>query len=105
MSRPVEYKPTYTNAGLSRIDSPNYLAYLLARFRKNGGKTIESGHLGSIDEAIQLFTAESQLSSDAIVNFTGLGSRELVGDDKVFPTRGQTVLVRYVSSPRPFRLY
>lgn len=30
----------------------------------------------------------------AFVNATGLGARALVGDDKVFPTKGQTVLVR-----------
>lgn len=30
----------------------------------------------------------------AFVNATGLGARALVGDQDVFPTRGQTVLVR-----------
>lgn len=31
---------------------------------------------------------------DVFVNATGLGARELVGDRRMFPTRGQTVLVR-----------
>ena len=28
------------------------------------------------------------------VNATGIGARAMVGDDKVFPTKGQTVLVK-----------
>ena len=31
---------------------------------------------------------------DAFVNATGLGAKVLVGDDNMFPTRGQTITVK-----------
>lgn len=56
-----------------------YLDYLLQRFRDRGGR-IECRHLKSL--------AETQ-DFPLVVNCTGLGARELVGDDSVFPIRGQ----------------
>ena len=66
------------------IEMPIYLRYLLARFEQLGG-TIEQRALSSLAPAL----AESAL----VVNCSGLGARELVGDGSVFPIRGQVVRV------------
>ena len=50
-----------------------------------------------MDDAIKLFVQSTGHNLAAIMNCTGLGSRDLFGDDKVYPTRGQTVLVRSVA--------
>lgn len=67
------------------IDTSVYMDYLVAWFRRLGGETeqIEVRHIG---EALKL--------SDIIVNCTGLGSRNLFGDESVYPVRGQVVKVR-----------
>lgn len=68
------------------LDTPNYLRWLASRFEQAGG-TFERRKVAHITEA---------LPARAVVNCTGLGARTLGGveDDQVFPTRGQTVLVR-----------
>lgn len=66
------------------IEMPIYLRYLLARFERLGG-SIEQRVLASLAPAL----AESAL----VVNCSGLGARELVGDGSVFPIRGQVVRV------------
>ena len=55
----------------------------MEKFRTRGGKVIKS-RVKSLDE----------LSGyNVIVNCTGIGARELVGDEKVIPVRGQVVKV------------
>lgn len=66
------------------IETPRYMFYLLERFKRLGG-TVEVRELKSLDEAL----AESKL----VVNCTGLGSRELLGDKALYPIRGQIVRV------------
>jgi D-amino-acid oxidase len=66
------------------IETPRYMFYLLDRFKRLGG-TVEERELQSIDEAL----AESSV----VVNCTGLGSRELLGDKELYPIRGQIVRV------------
>lgn len=65
-------------------EMPVYMAYLMDRFRQGGG-TVTQRMLISLEEAL----AESPL----VVNCTGLGSRSLVGDDRLFPIRGQLVRI------------
>lgn len=61
-----------------------YLPWLMARFRANGGIVQQ-------DRVTNL----SQLSSySVVVNCTGLGARQLVNDEGVFPIRGDMVIVR-----------
>ncbi|MFO7167968.1 MAG: FAD-dependent oxidoreductase [Chloroflexota bacterium] len=69
------------------VEMPLYLEFLLARFRSLGG-TLEQGTVASLDEAPG--------DADALVNCTGLGARELVGDPAMLPIRGQIVRVAQV---------
>lgn len=81
------------------IDSPNYLDYLFARFKSSGG-IYHQALLSSLPSVLSLsITSPSgstiTLSTAAlIINCTGIGAFELLSDKEVFPTRGQTVLVR-----------
>jgi D-amino-acid oxidase len=67
------------------IDTSVYMDYLVAWFLHLGGEIVQR-EVGSIDEAV----AQSEL----IINCAGLGSRQLFGDESVYPVRGQTVKVR-----------
>jgi D-amino-acid oxidase len=66
------------------IEMPIYLGYLIERFEKLGGR-IRTRALQSIDEAFA--------GHDVVVNCSGLGARELVGDATMLPIRGQVVRV------------
>ncbi|MDA0243878.1 MAG: FAD-dependent oxidoreductase [Chloroflexi bacterium] len=66
------------------IDMSLYLEYLLSRYRALGG-TITQRPLANLAEVQQ---------GQPIVNCAGLGARELVGDEALFPIRGQIVLVK-----------
>ncbi|MDY7093698.1 MAG: FAD-dependent oxidoreductase [Acidobacteriota bacterium] len=72
------------------IPSNRYLPWLLDRFRAAGG-TVTVGEVGSLEELPQ--------EPEAVVCCVGLGARELVGDDSLFPIRGQLVRLRSPSSP------
>lgn len=66
------------------IEMDIYLDYLLTRFRSLGGEIVQR-ELSSLDEAFQL--------SPLVINCTGLGARDLVGDATLFPIRGRVVRV------------
>ena len=65
------------------IDMPRYLPYLLGRFRQLGGE-VRQREVRSLEQA-----REAAL----VVNCTGLGARELVGDTSLFPVRGEVLRV------------
>jgi D-amino-acid oxidase len=67
------------------IDTSVYMDYLLDWFKRLGGTLIQKA-ISDLDEAAA--------ASSLIVNCAGLGSRELLGDDSVYPVRGQTIKVR-----------
>ena len=67
------------------IEMPVYLHYLLERFTVAGGR-VERAVVSSLEEAAR--------TSQLVVNCTGLGARELVGDHQMTPIRGQIVRVR-----------
>lgn len=67
------------------IDTSVYMDYLVAWFLRLGGQ-ITQREVTGLDQAL----AESKL----VVNCTGLGSRQLFGDESLYPVRGQTVKVR-----------
>jgi D-amino-acid oxidase len=66
------------------VDMALHLAWLVARLRELG-VGVEVQRLDDLDAA---FTGV-----DAVVNCTGLGSRELVSDQTLSPVRGQVVVV------------
>jgi len=65
------------------IEMPLYLPWLLERVKALGG-LFERRKLEDLDET---------RGFDALVNCTGLGARELLGDRECFPIRGQLVHV------------
>ncbi|KAJ3290244.1 hypothetical protein HK104_006892 [Borealophlyctis nickersoniae] len=70
------------------INVPKYLQWLLSSFRSLGGVT-EVRDVRHLDDLLGD-------DVDAVVNCTGVGARVLGGleDQNVYPTRGQTVVVR-----------
>ncbi len=82
------------------INVPRHLQYMLSSFLIGGGKLHKSllPTQKGLAEALNSATALSKRSElgevYAFVNASGLGARVLVGDESVFPTRGQTVLVK-----------
>ena len=73
------------------IETPRYLPYLIERFQTAGG---------SLSRHYVEDLAEPFADSDIIVNCSGLGARELVGDHRVYAIRGQIVRVAPLASRR-----
>lgn len=66
------------------IDMSIYLDYLMRRFIESGG-VIEQRRVANLEDAV--------VESPLVVNCTGLGARELVGDQELAPSRGQVVRI------------
>ncbi|WP_407319613.1 FAD-dependent oxidoreductase [Isoptericola halotolerans] len=66
------------------VDMPVYLGWLADRAAALGGTVMQ----GTVDDLDALPD-----DGDVVVNTTGLGARELTGDDTVRPARGQTVVL------------
>ncbi len=84
---PAELLPGYVEGFVFEapvIEMPRYLPYLLARFRRLGG-SVHQREVRSLDEAWAV--------APLVINCTGLGSRGLVGDDTLFPVRGEVLRV------------
>jgi D-amino-acid oxidase len=84
---PPEEMPSGFDGGfrstMPLIDMGPYLDYLSARLTAAGG-VLETRTVGSLAEAAE--------TAPVIVNCSGLGARELVGDLSVRPVRGQHVV-------------
>ncbi|XP_050324917.1 D-aspartate oxidase [Bactrocera neohumeralis] len=63
------------------------LPYLMKRFEANGGKIVQQ-------KIVNLAEFITNSDYDAIINCTGLGSRECVRDNGMFPIRGQVSRVK-----------
>ena len=84
---PSDLPPGYCSgyrARLPLLDMPTYLTYLARRFASLGG-LVEQRSL----------TTLTDIAGDVpfVVNCTGLGARDLVGDRLLVPVRGQLVVV------------
>jgi glycine/D-amino acid oxidase-like deaminating enzyme len=78
------------------LHAPLYIIHLSTRLRALGVPIIRQ-RLTSLDEAYDLSSLGlGQGTVPLVVNATGLGALSLLGvqDDKVYPIRGQTVLVK-----------
>jgi hypothetical protein len=77
------------------INSPHYLTWLLRQFISKGGK-LHRQTLNCISEVFDGIEEGERQQVDGVVNCTGLGSLHLGGvkDSSLFPTRGQTVIVK-----------
>lgn len=72
------------------IAMDRYLPWLQQRVQASGGRIVRR-RLASLAEASGV---------DAVVNCTGLGSRDLVGDTSLVPIRGQVAWLRGANCPR-----
>ncbi|MBI2621043.1 MAG: FAD-dependent oxidoreductase [Candidatus Levybacteria bacterium] len=81
---PDGYKYGYTYDTFV-IDTSIYMDYLVAMFKKLGGKMVKKS-VNNIKESL--------LVSDLIVNCTGLGSLKLLNDKRLYPSRGQVVKIK-----------
>lgn len=82
------------------VNVPHHLQYLLSSFLVNGGEVLkvrlptQNGFAEALSVATALLQKARLAEAFVFVNASGLGARKLVGDHSVFPTRGQTVLVK-----------
>ncbi len=86
-ARTDELHPDYEMgwaADVPIVETPAYLPFLVERFSSLGG-TILQREVQSLAE----LTAPDRI----VVNCTGLGARDLLNDEEVFPIRGQVVRV------------
>ncbi|KAL8823035.1 MAG: hypothetical protein Q9191_006245, partial [Dirinaria sp. TL-2023a] len=83
------------------VNVPRHLTYLLQKFVAAGGNFIRASlpPKGALKETLQV--TDDLVQSKGIdhqiqgfVNATGFGAKELVPDDRVYPTRGQTLVVK-----------
>lgn len=91
---PAELPQGYQDGYLFEVpvlEMPLYLDYLQLRFKRLGGR-IYVRHVQSPEEAF----AECTL----VVNCSGLGARQLVRDDTLYPIRGQIVRVAQIGLER-----
>lgn len=72
------------------INTPVYITWLASKFKASGGVIVQR-NIDHIDEVFDLVG-----KTPFVVNCTGLGARFLggVNDETVFPTRGQTIVVK-----------
>jgi D-amino-acid oxidase len=85
--RPGDLPPGYVDGfelTVPVVDMPVHLRWLVERLAVMG-VSIRQARVGDL--------AAAHDGVDAIVNCTGLGARELVGDTELLPVRGQVVLV------------
>jgi glycine/D-amino acid oxidase-like deaminating enzyme len=73
------------------MNAPRYMQYLAERARSAGIPLIKK-RISSLDEAYDLPEVGRV---EVVINATGLGAQTLIGveDPKVYPGRGQTILV------------
>lgn len=82
------------------IDVPTYLLYLQERARRAGAVLFQSRLPtdGGLPKALRAAEGIAKTIGrgevDVFVNCSGLGARQLCGDEGMFPVRGQTVLVK-----------
>ena len=87
-ARPEELPTGYEMGYIAKVplaETQIYLPYLMERFRKAGGELVVQ-EVKDVESLLQ--------GGRIIVNCTGLGSRELFGDETVYPIRGQVVKVK-----------
>lgn len=68
------------------IDTGVYLDYLLHRFQACGGQVYQRAIVN---------VSEAFIENNIVINCTGLGARELVGDQNLHAARGQVVRIRH----------
>jgi glycine/D-amino acid oxidase-like deaminating enzyme len=93
LPKDVEFGIEYTSVC---FNPAQYLAFLLNEFTSEGGEVVRATLPEDEGLKTALMEAQKQVGGpvDVFVNATGLRAGKLCQDDKMFPTRGQTILVR-----------
>ncbi|KAI9760978.1 MAG: hypothetical protein M4579_001354 [Chaenotheca gracillima] len=104
---PTSSLPPNVGAGIYfssfTVNPPVYIEYLRSQVLALGGRVqrlvlpVSGGLLGALSALLQNKEATLAKGVHAFVNATGMGARTLVPDERVFPTRGQTLVVRGVA--------
>jgi D-amino-acid oxidase len=81
------------------INPTGYMKYVLGKCEALGVRLVRK-HCVGLEEVWKVPDCEDVA---AVVNCTGMGARELVKDENVYPIKGQTVLVRGESDAVRFR--
>ncbi|GAM23607.1 hypothetical protein SAMD00019534_067820 [Acytostelium subglobosum LB1] len=68
------------------MDTDIYMDWLVQSFKKLGGR---------VDQRVVVDIREPFIYSDIVINCTGIGSRELIGDRHVYPSRGQIIVINH----------
>ncbi|EGG17159.1 26S proteasome regulatory subunit S2 [Cavenderia fasciculata] len=66
------------------MDTDMYMDYLVDTFKSLGGV---------IDQRTVVDIREPMVQANIVINCTGLGSRELIGDRTIYPARGQIIVI------------
>lgn len=76
------------------VDTDVYMDWLVEKFRSAGGTIVQR----AISDLAECFT-----QYNVVVNCSGLGSRDIspINDHSIFPTRGQTVVVKSIAHMAP----
>ena len=86
LNLPYEKFETIWSFRTAIIKGETYLPWMMKKINENGGQIVQH-------KVVSL--AEPELRSyDIVINCTGLGAHGLVGDDTLFPVRGQLVTVK-----------
>ena len=81
------------------INVPRHLQCLLSQFKAAGGKVFQArlpsneGFVRALEVATTIASGPNISEAAIFVNASALGSRTLTGDETMFPTKGQTILV------------
>lgn len=81
---PTGYEDAYRLKSIV-IDTSVYMEYLLTTAHKLGAEIVRK----VVNDVHECFT-----DFDTVINCTGLGSKELFHDDKLFPVRGQMMRIK-----------
>jgi D-amino-acid oxidase len=89
-SRPKENElpPGYVDGHRTEVvlmDTSLYLPWLMRQIENSGGR-IKQHPISSFDEVLEAY--------DTVINCTGLGSKELCKDERLYPVRGQVVCIK-----------
>lgn len=84
---PETYKPHSHAVKILVIDTKKYMEYLTELCLKLGGEIIQT----QINNINELFKTHS-----IVINCTGLGAKELVGDLTLYPIRGQVIVAEKI---------
>jgi D-amino-acid oxidase len=83
------------------IDAPKYLKFLEGEIRSRGGVFIRSSlpievGLAAVLESVSNLVEKNLPGKEifAFVHATGMGAKQLVGDEKIFPMKSQSVYIK-----------